>query len=275
MTELARARHLRHEGFASEWVHELGSMARERRLLTEARNGRQVCWLEADDEAEPLVTVRIATRDRPEALRDVCLAAVTTQSYERIEILVVGDGCGPETERAVRGLDPRLRYVNLPRPGRYPVEPVRRWRVAGVKPMNAALDLAAGDWIAPCDDDDAFTPTHVEDLLGRAKSDRLELVWSLSDAVDADSGATEVTGGPVMRRGATTHGALVYSMGLSFLRYSMTADRLREPADWNLWKRMRLAGVRMGFLDAVTYRYFSAGVRQYETSAAPLPEPDR
>jgi hypothetical protein len=264
LVELARIRHWRQEGFLRPWVAELAGVPRDRQLLREARGERDVCWLEPEDEATPLVTVRIATRDRPEALMDRAVASARRQTYERLEILIVGDNCDERTERALHGCtDPRVRFVNLPRAGRYPSEPIRRWRVAGSKPMNAALELAAGDWIAPCDDDDELTDDHVERLLTHARRRRLEFVWSRSELFPADGSAPRVTGSPRFGRGAMTHGSVLYSMGLDFLRYSITSDRLREPADWNLFRRMRLAGVRMGFVDSVTYRYWEAGPGQY------------
>lgn len=266
LVELARVRHVRLDGFTSEYVAELASIPRYRRLLAEARAGRDVCWLEGE-QPEPLVTIRIATRDRPELLMERSLASALRQTYERIEVLVVGDGCDDRTARAIEQLrDPRVRYVNLPVPGRYPVEPTRRWRVAGTKPMNAALDLSAGAWIAPCDDDDEFTDDHVETLLGAAKASRSEFVWSKSLYYSAESPETGVeVGQPQFGRGATTHGAIMYSLGLDFIRYSPTSDRMREPADWNLFRRMRLSGVRMEFADVVSYRYWEAGVAQYRS----------
>jgi hypothetical protein len=39
------------------------------------------------------------------------------------------------------------------------------------------------------------------------------------------------------------------------MKYDTQCWRIRDPADWNLWTRMQSAGVRIGFNDAVTYRY--------------------
>lgn len=260
--ELARLRHVRRPAFASEFASQLGNAWRDRRLLAERRRGRDVCWPE-DESDEPLVSIRVATRDRPELLVERTLPSLLAQTYERIEVVIVGDGCDERTGAAIdRIADPRVRYVNLPRPGDYPAEPTRRWRVAGTKPMNVAVDLSGGTWIAPCDDDDEFTARHVEDLLTFAKSRRLEFVWSSSLQVDSN-GTESVIGSPQFGRGCTTHGAVLYSIGLSFIQYSMTSDRLSEPADWNLMKRMRLSGARMGFFDDITYRYLVAGQQQY------------
>lgn len=263
LTEALRLRHIRRRAFMSELIAELGSIDSDRRMLAEARGGSDLCW-PADESDEPLVTVRIATRDRPEMLAERALASARAQTYERIEVVVVGDACDERTGQAIERLnDPRVRYVNLPRPGVYPEDPTRRWRVTGVKPMNVAVDLAAGTWIAPCDDDDELTPTHVESLLSEAKRRRLEFVWSKSEEIDIQSGSRSYIGSPLFGRGCTTHGAVLYSYGLTFLTYSVRAERLSEPADWNLMKRMRLCGVRMGYLDECTYRYFVAGPEQY------------
>ncbi|MEY4374115.1 MAG: hypothetical protein RL760_281 [Candidatus Eisenbacteria bacterium] len=225
----------------------------ERRLLDMARAGRDVCWTD-EGEAEPLVTLRIATYHRPQhigAAIESCLA----QTYERVEVLVVGDRCSDETARVVRGFhDPRLRFVNLPSRGMYPDDPMARWRVAGVWPANAALMLGEGSWITACDDDDRFTPDHVEVLLREARARRLEMVWSKAD-MEVAPGQWQVIGADPLAEGQVTQGSVLYSMGLRFLRMSNTCWRRQQPADWNLWSRMQAIGVRTGFVDRVTYTH--------------------
>ena len=119
--------------------------------------------------------------------------------------------------------------------------------------MNAGLDLAQGAWITPCDDDDELTDDHVEVLLGEARSRRLEFVWSKS-LKETDAGEWEEIGGPNVLDG-TTNGSVLYASELYFFRYNSNAWKLAQPHDWNLWHRMQRAGVRMGFLDRVTYLY--------------------
>lgn len=228
-----------------------------RELLARARAGRDVCWEEPDGEAEPLVTIRIPTFNRSEALAEVSLPSALRQTYERIEVLVVGDRTDAATDRFMAGVrDPRVRYVNLPRPGLYPTDPPMRWRVSGTQPMNAALLLAKGAWIAPCDDDDELTDDHVEVLLGEAKRRRLEMVHSVTETRFAD-GTFGRLGAPELTVGQVTHGSVLYSMGLRFVTYSPTCHLIPEPHDWNLWRRMRALGVRIGFVDRVTYRYYA------------------
>lgn len=262
--ELALARLVRNEGAPSELLYELASVPRDRRRLREVRGGRDVCWLEDAATVDPLVTVRIATKDRPGLLVERALSSVIAQTYENIEILIVGDNCDHRTADALAAIDdPRVRYVNLGRQGDYPIDPVRRWQVAGSKPMNAALLLAAGDWLAPMDDDDELVDTHVEAMLRFAQEKRLEFVWSKTIQLGGPGDQPVYVGHPVLSPSCTNHGAVLYSMGLSVVPYSPTSDRLLEPFDWNLWKRIQLAGARMGYLDELTYRTWPAGAEQY------------
>lgn len=246
--------------YVIEWVRERLEEREERRLLELARAGRDTCWI--DDEDEPLVTIRIATYDRGPLVVERAIASALAQTYERIEILVVGDGCDPGTARAVRSVrDARVRFVNLPSRGPYPSDSIHRWMVAGSVPMNVGLTLARGAWIAPCDDDDELTPDHVEVLLRAARGRRLEMVYSKARR-ELAPGTWGVVGSEPLRHGRITHGSVLYSLGLRFMRHSTTSWKLNEPSDWNLWKRMGNVGVRIGFVDRVTYTHYLEGYRR-------------
>lgn len=231
----------------------------DRELLARARGDRGVCWMEGDLE-EPLVTVAIPTYNRPETIVRAVESAMT-QSYERLDILIVGDATDAVTERLVTSLrDPRVRFVNLPHRGIYPQARRARWQAMGIKPMNAALDLAAGTWIANCDDDDELLPNHVEALLRQAKSRRLEFVHGKVEVVDEsyEQGAAplEIMGSDPLRHGEVTRGNVLYSMGLSFMRYDPHGWRINQVSDWNLWRQFIRAGVRIGFVDEIVYRHY-------------------
>ncbi|MGO9196466.1 MAG: glycosyltransferase family 2 protein [Acidimicrobiales bacterium] len=244
--------------YLSELVREQMEGIEERRLLAIARGPNELCW-EADDEPEPLVTVRIATYNRGPMVAERAIASALRQSYERVEVLVIGDHCDEATERAVRAVrDSRVRFFNLPVRGSYPADPMLRWMVAGAAPMNAGLGLAEGKWLAPCDDDDEFTDDHVEVLLAEARSSRLELVWSQAEVED-EQGRWRVLGSEPLAQGEISHGTVLYSSHLRHFSHSITSWKLDEPADWNLWRRMARAGVRTGFLPRVTYRHYREG----------------
>jgi hypothetical protein len=210
-----------------------------------------------DSTAEPLVTVRIATAGRLELLMERALPSVLNQTYEHLEVLVVGDGCGDDVAAAVNSIgDTRVRYLNLAKHNGYPPRPSDRWLVAGSLPMNYGIENASGTWLAPCDDDDALTPDHVEALLAKAKDLDVEFVHSrtLLDLGDI----TAVIGHPKLTRGQITHGSVLYSVRLRHFRYNPRSYLLGEPFDYNLWRRFAAAGVRMGYLDRVTYIYYPA-----------------
>jgi hypothetical protein len=226
----------------------------ERELLARLRGGRDVCWPEAAA-TDPLVTIRIPTYDRGRLVVERAISSALSQTYRNIEVLVVGDGATPETVEAIEAVkDSRLRFVNLPRPD-YPVEPERRWQVAGTQAVNHALEIARGDWIAPLDDDDEFTPEHVELLLSVAIEYRLEMVYGQSLMQQADGGWSIVGSWPP-QQGGLCHGSALYSAALRYFKYDSEAWRDLEPGDWNLWRRMLEAGVRMGSVEQVVYRHY-------------------
>jgi hypothetical protein len=238
----------------------------ERRLLALARAASED--IRSAQEREPLVTVRIVTYDRGPLIVERALSSILRQTYERLEILVVGDCCDEATERAVRSVrDPRVRFVNLPVRGSYPADRQLRWMVAGAAPANVALDLARGAWIAPCDDDDELTDDHVEVLLSKALDDRLELVHSKA-LMEAAPDSWWVSGGPQLAEGVA-HGSILYSSSLRFMRYSMTSWKRAEPGDWNLWRRMQAIGVHSGYLDRITYVHYKGVYKTPELAQLP------
>ncbi len=47
------------------------------------------------------------------------------------------------------------------------------------------------------------------------------------------------------------HSAVLYWSALRFIPHNIDAWRLGEPADWNMWRRMKQSGVRIGFLSKI------------------------
>ena len=69
--------------------------------------------------SNPLITIIIPTRDRPDLL-DGCLASLRANPYPHREIIVVDQSAGGETEQIVRKdaeIDPSIRYVYSDQPG--------------------------------------------------------------------------------------------------------------------------------------------------------------
>lgn len=228
-------------------------LAQARLLLARARAATPDIW--SDD--APLVSVRIATYNRPELLVERALASVRRQTYQRFEIVVVGDGAGPKTAAALAALgDGRVRYHNLAARPRYARFPRAFWATAGTHAANAALERCRGAWIAPLDDDDEFTDDHLEVLLGAARAAHLEMVYGKMAAEDR-RGAWREVGAEPLRHSHVCHGAVLYSARLLCLRYDLFAWLADEPGDWNLWKRMLAIGAHVGFVPQVVGRHYA------------------
>jgi hypothetical protein len=74
--------------------------------------------------------------------------------------------------------------------------------------------------------------------------------------MEVEAGMWIDVGSLPLKRSEITHGSVLYAAGLRFFRHNENSWKLAEPGDWNLWHRMQVAGVKMGFVDQVTYRHF-------------------
>jgi glycosyltransferase involved in cell wall biosynthesis len=205
---------------------------------------------------EPLISVLIPTYNRAELLVKRSVPSVLRQTYSHFEIVVVGDACTDDTEARLRDLgDPRIRFHNLPVRGKYPEDPYLRWLVAGSAPGNQALVMARGKWIAWLDDDDEFSPDHLEVLLTSCLGSGSEFAYGVM-MMEVDPGIWQPVGSYPPACGQICNAAVLYGAHLRFFRYDLEAWQLDEPNDWNLWKRMWGAGVRMGFVDRMIGKHF-------------------
>ena len=198
----------------------------------------------------PIVSVVIPTHERVGTLIDRALPSVLDQTYENLEILVVGDGSPPEVEAAVVAVgDARVRFHNLERRGPYPDGSVDRWYVAGAVPRNEGVWLSRGLWIAQLDDDDAFTPDHVETLLELAVRERAEVAYGKLRCLERGKPAGELGVFPP-QYGHFGWQAALFHRGLRDWDMDLTDALFEVPADWALCRRMLRAGVRFAMLDA-------------------------
>jgi glycosyltransferase involved in cell wall biosynthesis len=107
------------------------------------------------------VTIIVPTRDRP-VLLSHALEHIRSQSFRAFEVIVVDDGSGSETRAAYpgiwSGLDERFKLIELGTPGQPGIGPSSA--------RNVAIERAAGDILAFCDDDDFWTSdTHLQMLV--------------------------------------------------------------------------------------------------------------
>ena len=213
-------------------------------------------YAQAFEEAEPLVTVVIPTYTNTESLIERSLPAVLAQTYQRLEVIVVGDGAGPDVAQAVKGVgDTRIRYVNLTHRGPYPDDPKLRWLVAGGPATNEGMRLAAGRWIAPMDDDDACTPDYVDLLLKAAQEQRLEFCYGRIREHLPDGTVKPLCEFPP-RLGAVSLTCSIIHSGMSFIVGELGDALFGLPGDWSRIRRMMRVGVRMGMIDEFVLDYY-------------------
>jgi hypothetical protein len=231
---------------------------------------QQLLAIRADDEyrmvfadPDPLVTVRIPTHERARILTERTIPSVLAQTYPNFEVIVIGDGCEDDTAERIASIgDPRVRFVAMPHRGVYPADPRKSWMVAGSPAMNVGAQLAAGQWIAPLDDDDEFLPTHLEILLDTALTGRFEMVYGKAKSITTDG--TTVVGEYPPRLAQFSFIAAIYMTPLRFFEWDVRSWVLDEPADWTLCRRMLESGVRIGFADQVVTNLYPTGPRRGE-----------
>ncbi len=204
-------------------------------------------------EPRPLVSVIIPTYDNYERLADRSIPSIQAQTYGNLEVLVVRDGAPDEARELVASIgDSRITYWNRTYRGPYPDDPRDRWHIAGVPPYNEAACVARGRWIAHLGDDDAFRPHHLEVLLDRARRDRLELCYGISNTYRPDGTTAPLVGRFPPEWGQFCFQATIYHAGLTPIFPAEMTDALFDvPWDWALCRRMMRAGVRMGMINSI------------------------
>lgn len=202
--------------------------------------------------SRPLISVLIPTHNRVKLLTERCLPSVQAQTYRNFEVIVAAHGCtdGTELKAAKEFIRWARQYkiVSVPRVKTYPPTVENHWFAGPVAPLNAALGYAGGLWLARIDDDDVWTPDHLESLLHFAQAGDYEFVSSAyrtHERTIAHDGGTPPIGGTQ---------TWLWRSYLSFFRWNPDCWRRSRHAvnDTDLADRFRKAGVRIGWLDKVT-----------------------
>src|SRR6478672_10610973 len=116
----------------------------------------------------PTVSVLIATYNYSSVLR-FAVASVLRQSFTDFELIVAGDCCTDDSEAVVRSFaDPRVRWLNLT-------------ENSGSKslPLNAALKIARGKYIAYLGHDDLWHPDHLKTVVGAIEKGGADFVYTV------------------------------------------------------------------------------------------------
>lgn len=204
-----------------------------------------------DSTKNPIVSIYIPTYNRGELLMEKAIPSVKGQTYQNFELIIIGDCCTDNTEELVSKIDdPRIRFFNLHRREyRYPPTAENHWLAGPVVPANKALELVCGKWIARLDDDDIWTPDHIESLLRFAQKENYEFVSASYIAERHGKRIIVDAKNEYPRIGGTQ--TWLYRSYLKFFKYNINCWRKawNRVNDTDLQDRMFKAGVRMGFLD--------------------------
>jgi len=218
-------------------------------------------------ESNPLVTCYVPTYNRSELLINRAVNSVLNQSYNNIELVVIGDRCTDNTTELINKInDNRIVYRNL----RYKKKPFpetseNMWLAGEVIAANYALSISNGEWIARIDDDDEWTNNHVQNLLDFAYNNNFEFV-SGNVEITTDT-ETIINKGPRLyskyfnneknkisdnnNPRLSGHSTWLYRSYLKYFKYNPQCWRkeYNRVNDIDLALRFLKAGVRIGNLD--------------------------
>jgi len=193
------------------------------------------------------VSVIIPVWDRPLVLVR-SLYSIITQTHQNFEVIVVGDGCISamvQQYTQIIGLfnDQRIRFFNL---GEHKERPRS---TAGLEARNFGLQQVQGDFIAPLDDDNIWSPLHLEDCVHIMKNNDIGLVYGQYLSMKAHRRGV-VTGRGVERGFKSSkigHSVVVYKSQYRCFEYPDLPFESHGAADRSLWARMYEEGVLFHF----------------------------
>lgn len=121
----------------------------------------------------PLVSVITPTQNRPRLLQDA-LNSVRRQSYQDWEVIVVNDG-GGDVSPVVESMpgDMREQFVQIDLP-------TTRGQAAA---RNVAIRAAKGDVLAFLDDDDLYSPSHLQTLVSGLRVSNAGIAFTATELV--------------------------------------------------------------------------------------------
>ncbi len=220
----------------------------------------------------PRVSVIIPTHDRPHMLKNA-IASVLNQTFRDFEIIVIGNGSGPETERTIADLDSdKIRFL---------WHPVNKTVGAA---RNVGIKAARGRYIAFLDDDDLWMPRKLERQVPFLEEDSADIVYGRA-RIELKS-PRELPNLP-----ATSGTELIKPEFLALMKHPiipcLTTLTKREVIahvgflnesedmlgadDYELWLRIALFGFRFHFVDEILAIY-TVHDSQYQGFRRPSPK---
>lgn len=205
----------------------------------------------------PLVSIIIATYNRSEILINRTIPSLLKQTYQNIEVVIVGDKCIDDTASIIATVkDNRVKFYDLEKRGKYPKHIKDRWFVQGTKPRNAGMSLATGLWFVFISDDEIIYPHHIETLLREAQRCDYEFI-SASYEEERDGMKNKV---PPLAFDPSIPDFLcggmqtwLYRSYLKVFKWNIHSWRkvINKPVDYDLVLRFRNCGVKMSYIDEI------------------------
>ena len=186
------------------------------------------------------------------------LASLRAQTFTDWEAHVVEDGSHDDTEAIVRAF-----AATVPQPVHFQRHAVNQGLPAT---RNTAIHAARGEWIALLDSDDLWTPHHLEHAIAKARETGAELIHAGVILFDSDTGQDLELRVPSREALAALplslfRGDYPIQPSSALIRRDVLVraggfdPKCRYVEDRELWLRLARAGVRIGYVDALTCRY--------------------
>ncbi len=198
-----------------------------------------IVLMNADPPDETSVTVIVPVYNSERYL-DACVRSILAQSHRRLQVILVDDGSSDGSGDlcdALASEDPRVVVVHQPNRG-----------IASAQ--NAGLDLADGDYITFCDNDDLMAPRMIERLVQIAEDAHADISmcrWVNVGASSAGAALLAASGRPSGRVQVFDDPARCYQHIFSLTLRRVTRSELKyfSEANWGkLYRAMLFEGLR-------------------------------
>lgn len=165
--------------------------------------------------------------------------SVLTQTYSKLELIVIDDGSQDNTEKIIKKLskeDPRINFI-------------KNEKNLGVsETRNKGISLASGDWIAFLDSDDIWEKTKIEKQMKYAEITRAEFIFTgvayINENGEAYNGSFEVpmqvSYKQLLRQNVITCSSVLVKKHF-FKDIQMEQDDMHE--DFAVWLRILKTGI--------------------------------
>src|ERR1019366_2403929 len=109
---------------------------------------------------------------------------------------------------------------------------------------NHALGLATGSFITHLDDDDEYLPGRITKLVRFLQETRTDLVWH-PFWFEPAPGKWKLNEAKRFALGSVTTSSVLYHRWFARILWDLEAYRMREPGDWNRFRKFSYLGASL------------------------------